>query len=53
MDSFDNNERGRRGASRPPVQETQEEKPIFPDMTDADVHRVVEEIKGALSHCLS
>ncbi len=27
--------------------------PIFPDMTDADVHRVVEEIKGALSHCLS
>ena len=27
--------------------------PIFPDMTDGDVHRVVEEIKGALSHCPS
>lgn len=25
--------------------------PIFPDMTDVDVHRVVDEIKGALSRC--
>ena len=25
--------------------------PIFPEMTDVDVHRVVDEIKGALSRC--
>ena len=28
MDSFDKNNRGYRGASRPPKQEAQEEKPL-------------------------